>query len=174
MSFISQTILDSIKSLGSSSSNKNSGIMTEEKCKKVVECFIESKKIIGENKMGTAMALITGLGQNGCSNKNIGTITFTIGNYTASNVDLNSAITSVEKNATPRQFFRGIANEVQQIAVILNEPGDLARIMKREYPHITMEEQTWCSNFQTYNPFCPTIVREWLIKNRSEKFNSKN
>ena len=36
--------------------------------------------------------------------------------------------------------------------------------MKLDHPNLTLEEECWCSNFQSANADCPDAVREWLAE----------
>lgn len=152
-------------------SNKKLGIMDEDKASKVIDAIVTLKKIEGANKRVIAGALVMGIGQNGGSNKNVGMVAYSLNDYTLSNIELNKVIASIDKEATPRQFFRGIRDDVQQLAAVFNEPGDLSKLMLVDNPDASIQEQTWCSNFQTNNPNCPEKVREWLSHNAKQRFN---
>ena len=54
--------------------------------------------------------------------------------------------------------------------------GNLARSMRLDLSRVTIEEAIWASDFQTYNPNCPTRVKNWLVKNYRARFraNSQN
>lgn len=117
--------------------------------------------------------LIAGFLQKGGTNRNA-TIEFKTVidevEYTINTKMLQTAINSVNKRATLRQFARGIADEIAEVSVMYNIPGDLASQMKLNHPEITEEEAAWCSNFQTHNPNCPPYVREWLVENYNNRF----
>ena len=76
-------------------------------------------------------------------------------------------------NTTPRQFARGISNEIVKIMLNLGDKapeGNLARTMKLELDACTKKELIWASDFNTYNDNCPKRVKQWLIKNYQDKF----
>lgn len=151
-------------------SNKNSGVLSEDKASKIIDAIVTLKKIEGDSKRVLALALIMGIGQNGGSNKNIGTVSYTVDKYSLSNIELNKAIGSIDKAATPRQFFRTIRDEVQELAEAFGEPGDLHRKLLADHPNASLTDQTWCSNFQTGNPNCPELIRDWLLQNAKQRF----
>lgn len=62
-------------------------------------------------------------------------------------------------------------NEIQMFAALLEEPGNLARQALRDLPMLTLEEQIWCSNYQSENPACPEKVKKWLNSDFKRRFN---
>jgi hypothetical protein len=180
MAILTQIEIDNFKKNGpkNGKSNKNSGIMLEADAKRVLDAIITVKSI-KNNKNATALALVTGLGQAGAANKNIGNMNYHVAGETDSdlitltNTELNNAIKSIDKNSTPRQFFRAIRDDLQVMAVILSEPGDLSRLIVMDLPNLSNEELTWASNFQTHNPNCPKEIADWLIQNHNTRFEKK-
>lgn len=118
-----------------------------------------------------AWILIAGVLQRGGSNLKAGNaVSYTIGTYTLSSQQLNKIIRKFVKNGTNRQLARTIANEIADIALTLNIPGDLHSQMLIEHPKMSDQDKVWCSNFQTQNPNCPDHIREWLVKNYKSRF----
>lgn len=136
---------------------------------KIIENVIINLRI---DESETAWILITAVLQLGGSNQKAGNlISFTVNQHTLTAQQLNKIIRKTIKNGTNRQLARSIANEVAQIAISLNIPGDLHSQMSLEYPNLSDTEKVWCSNFQTQNPNCPDLVRDWLVKNYKSRFN---
>ena len=148
---------------------KNLNKFSTESVKKIIESIVVNLKL---NEDETAWILITGVLQLGGSNQKAGnSVSFTVSEYTLTSQQLNNAIKKITKNGTNRQLARSISNEVAQIALALNIPGDLHSQMALECPNLSETEKVWCSNFQTQNPNCPDNVREWLVANYKSRFN---
>ncbi len=148
---------------------KNLNNFSTEIVEKIIENVITNLKL---EESETAWILITGVLQLGGSNQKAGnSISFTLGAHTLTAQQLNNIIKKTTKNGTNRQLARSIADEVAQIATSLNIPGDLHSQMALEYPDISETDKVWCSNFQTQNPNCPDLVRDWLVKNYKSRFN---
>jgi hypothetical protein len=151
-----------------SSQPRNTGRMTQDQCDNIVQNLTLSKKFKNDNDTMTA---ISGLCQIGGTNRAASAkVTFTYASITLSAEDLNNAIKKETSNGTIRQFARTMCNTIYDFAQRLNEPGDLSRQMRIEYPDMTMEEAIWCSNFQTQNPNCPQRVQKWLKDNFQNRF----
>lgn len=119
----------------------------------------------------TLFILITILLQGGGSNKNAGnSVNVNYEGYTLTSKQLLEIIQQFKKKGTIRQYARGIANEIQKVASILEIEGDLAHQMRLDYPDLSIEDAVWCSNFQTRNPNCPENVRFWLNDNHKNRF----
>lgn len=142
--------------------------VSEKTVEKVINAIID-KKGVSET---LAITLITGLVQNGGTNKGAGnSAKYTIDDQTLSAQELSNYIKKEQANGTIRQFARAIADEIAEVSLTLDIEGDLANQMRYDHPDITPEEAAWCSNFQTTNTNCPTRVREWLVKNYRNRFN---
>jgi hypothetical protein len=142
--------------------------MSEEECKKI----ITSIKVCGGFESDTqALIAIAGLCQLGSTNRNAGRlITYTYKVKSISAGDLINICQSSKGGGTPRQFARAMGTIIAKIAINLNKPGDLSRQMKLNHPNLTLEEEVWCSNFQSSNPDCPNIGREWLPDDFRKRF----
>lgn len=146
--------------------------VTSEIAEEAVDQIIQSistKKGISET---VTVALIAGLAQNGGTNKGAGnSAKFTFGENTLTAQELTNHIKKVQENGTVRQLARAMADDIQEVAMTLKVEGDLANQMRYDYPDLTEEEATWCSNFQTTNINCPDRVRNWLVDNYRKRFN---
>lgn len=149
--------------------DRTMGELPKETCYTITNNLAKKKKISYE----LAFALITGLAQNGGTNIKGSSIRFELGNNSLSTNELMDVIVNtMEKNkkCTIRQFCRTMANDIADIALIMNIEGDLAKKMRKEIPNISEEEAIWCSNFQTQNPRCPDKTRKWLVDNYLKRF----
>ena len=152
--------LENLKKL--TSNTRTTSILTQENVESIIE-KIKEKKDVSDT---IALALITGIMQNGGSNKNAGqAVSFSIEDKTLSAQELQSYIKSIKSTSTNRQLARALADEIGQIAYSLGLEGDLSNQMRYDHPDLTFEDAVWCSNFQTTNQNCPEIVRDWLVYN---------
>jgi len=150
-----------------SDSGRTVGLMLEENCEKVIG------KIQSLTKLPTledTMALISGLCQTGGTNRNAGlNVIYTYNGKSLSAQEFQK-ICKQEGQGTARQFARAMNSTIYQFAEILDEEGDLARQMRLDHPTMTKQESIWCSNFQSENPACPEIVRNWLKQDLKSRF----
>ena len=68
-------------------------------------------------------------------------------------------------NKSERKLARILANEIREIALILEIPGNLySKIQKSDLNKtFSLEEKTWLSDFQSYNENCPIELRNLII-----------
>ena len=71
-----------------------------------------------------------------------------------------------------RKLARSLANEIKEIAFIMELPGNLYnKIQKKDLSrNFTIEEKVWLSDFQSDNENCPAELRALII----ETFKKKN
>jgi hypothetical protein len=143
------------------------GNINRVKCFKIIEKVRTKKKFESQE---IAMAMITGLVQNGGSNKSAGNTIFERNGLTLSSNEFHSCIIEFEKNGTIRQFARTMADDVIEFARAMEEEGDLAKQIKLQYSDLNIEDLIWCSNFQTKNPNCPKKIKNWLVENYNKRF----
>jgi hypothetical protein len=156
----------SVKGKVSKGSLKASGILTENACHAIINNIKEIKLLDKEG----VLVLITGLAQNGASNK---PMVYNYKNKNLSTQELYHEITKIVPSATTRQFCRTLRNEIGKIAEILGQEGDLSSQMRIKFPIISLKEAVWCSCFQTGNPNCPDRVRHWLSEDLTNRFPPK-
>lgn len=165
MSFDYKKFKETMKTKGIK--GRSAGIMLETGIEKVL------KKIKADFKLESreeAMALITGLCQNGGTNRNAGlNVTYSYDNKIL-DARTFQKICQIEGSGTARQFARAMNNPIYHFAVLLEEEGDLARQMRLDHPDITQDQAIWCSNYQSDNPLCPELVRNWLKNDLRRRF----
>lgn len=152
-----------------SSTGKAIGSLSETQCEEVLKEIKQTLKINDTDpaEMETTMALVSGLMQNGGSNRNAGpNVSYTLAGYTLSAADFQKFCRKKTSGGTARQFARTMANEIAKFAAILDEEGDLARQMRLDDPLLPRDLAVWCSNFQSENSQCPQIVRDWLVQKK--------
>lgn len=132
---------------------------------KIIKAVANKKKI----DIDTAMVLITGLAQSGGANKN-SNCSYKVLETTLSASELLQIIHKEKKEGTNRQFFRCIRDRIVEIALVIEEEGDLAGQLRLDLPTASLEEAVWCSSFQTTNPKCPDSTRIWLVHNHQRRF----
>jgi len=158
-----------LKKTTKKSSSKNLNTFTQKEVEQILDSIAEKLTITDNN---ITLILVAGVLQLGGSNQKSGNaVSYNLGEYSLSSQQLNNFIKKVVKNGTNRQLARTIANEIAEIALAINIPGDLHTQMLLEYPNLSDTEKTWCSNFQTQNPNCPENVRKWLVENFRSRFN---
>lgn len=71
-----------------------------------------------------------------------------------------------------RKLARSLANEIKEIALIMELPGNLYnKIQKKNLSkNFTIEEKVWLSDFQSDNENCPAELRALIL----ETFKKKN
>lgn len=137
---------------------------------KVVEGVVDALAKKKKTDTLTIVTLITGLAQNGGSNKSAGSAAYQVDDIVLGAAEVLKEINERHKNGTIRQLCRTIRDQIAAIAIAIGEDGDLAGQMKLEFPNISEEEAAWCSSFQTTNPKCPDNVRIWLVENHRKRF----
>lgn len=145
------------------------GVLDQNSIGNIIDLIKNNKKL---DDYETVWILLAGLLQSGGTNRGAGnSVIFTYDDHSLAAQELQSLIKKVKKNATNRQLARTIADQIVEIAIELNIPGDLAEQMRYEHPDLLKIEKIWCSNFQTTNPNCPERVRNWLVLNYKNRFN---
>jgi hypothetical protein len=167
--FITDDELKAIKLSDKGNITKSTGQMSEDECKKIISA-VKTRGTFDSDSQ--ALIAITGLCQLGATNRNAGrSISYTYKGKTLTSGEFLNICQGVKGGGTPRQFARTMGSTIAKIAINLQEPGDLSRQIKLDHPNITLEEECWCSNFQSINPDCPDLVREWLREDFRKRFN---
>lgn len=147
---------------------RNTGNMTFQQCQQVIDYIQEKKKLYSKTE---AMTLISGLCQIGGTNRNAGSrVEYYYNGRALNGAEFQHACNMFQ--GTPRQFARTMADTIVKFAEALDEPGDLSRQMKLEYPGLTREDSYWCSNYQSKNPNCPQLVQKWLKDDYYKRFSN--
>ena len=158
-----------LKKTTKKSNSKNLNKFTQKEVEQILDLITEKLTITDNN---ITLILVAGVLQLGGSNQKSGNaVSYNLGEYSLSSQQLNNFIKKIVKNGTNRQLARTIADEIAEIALAINIPGDLHTQMLLEYPNSSDIEKVWCSNFQTQNPNCPENVRKWLVENFRSRFN---
>lgn len=68
-------------------------------------------------------------------------------------------------NKAERKLARTLATEIQQVALIMEIPGNLySKIQKKDLnKKFTLEERVWLSDFQSENEDCPIELRTLIL-----------
>lgn len=76
--------------------------------------------------------------------------------------DLRKIMKEENCNKSERKLARYFANEIHEVASLMEIPGNLYSKIQRLEPERTfsMEEKAWLSDFQSDNPNCPAAIRK--------------
>ena len=79
-------------------------------------------------------------------------------------------------NKAERKLARTLANEIKEIAEVLDVPGNLyAKIQKLNLNRkFTVEEKVWLSDFQSDNENCPIELRQLILETFRKSGERKN
>lgn len=74
-------------------------------------------------------------------------------------------------NKGERKLARSLANEIKEVALIMELPGNLYnKIQKQDLSrNYTIEEKVWLSDFQSDNENCPTELRTLIFDTFKKK-----
>jgi len=79
-------------------------------------------------------------------------------------------------NKAERKLARTLANEIKEIAEVLDVPGNLyTKIQKLNLNRkFTLEEKVWLSDFQSDNENCPIELRQLILETFRKSGENKN
>jgi len=151
---------------------KPQGSMTEMQGMDIVRKVASHLGLNGPTGNEEAMAIISGICQIGGTNRNAGpNVQFRYGDKVLNATDFQRICREVVgPKATARQFARAMKSHIQKFAQILEVEGDLARQMRLDFPSLSLEDAIWCANYQSENPDCPDMVRNWLKEDLKRRF----
>jgi hypothetical protein len=88
--------------------------------------------------------------------------------------NLKTSLAKVSTSHTPRKLARSLRDQILLVATANGIPGNLSKKFMLENPNHDSSDLIWVSDFQSFtnNPNMPDIVRFWLQKNYSSRFNS--
>jgi len=148
---------------------EGAGEASNETCTKIMTLIATEAK---SNLPGEVLITVAYLLQRGATSpKTPSSTKFSYGTTTVTVEQIRKAC-RIEK-VTVRQFARGMKDRILRIMQALGDQapeGNLAKTMRLDIPKMSKEEAVWASDFQTYNPDCPTRVKNWLVKNYRERF----
>lgn len=79
--------------------------------------------------------------------------------------DIRKILKQCSCSKAERKLARSLANEIYQISLIMETPGNLySKIQKKDLNKLfTMEQKVWLSDFQSENEKCPTELRTLIL-----------
>lgn len=140
-----------------------------EKAEEVLEKFRSNAELASKDQ---ALAVIAALcHQGGTARKCDGNLTVTLFGKAIKLATLRKTLRECSVAKSERKLARTYATKIQQIALILEIPGNLATKIQRAKPdeEWDLEALTWLSDFQTENPDCPPEAKTLIIESFSYK-----
>jgi len=95
------------------------------------------------------------------------------GNMNATFMEVTVKLAEVRKvlkenscNKSERKLARSLANEIHEIASILEIPGNLYQKIQKQNldTTFTMDQKVWLSDFQSDNENCPVELRKLILE----------
>lgn len=105
------------------SNSKNLNKFTQKEVEQILDLIAEKLTITDNNLTLILIAGVLLLG--GSNHKSGNAVSYNLGEYSLSPQQLNNFIKKVVNNGTNRQLARTIADEIAEIVLALNIPGDL-------------------------------------------------
>lgn len=125
-----------------------------------------------------ALAILAMLFQQGGTARSCdGNMSATFVNVTVKLADVRKILKENSCNKSERKLARTLANEIYEIANLLEIPGNLyPKIQKKNLDIVfTMDQKVWLSDFQSDNENCPIELRKYILDsfNKKSEDNSK-
>lgn len=143
----------------------------------IAEKILEQIKTQFElNDTGEALAILTLMFQQGGTARSCdGNMNIILFNKTIKLAEIRKILKALSFNRSERKLARTLANEIQEIALIMEVPGNLChKIQKQDVErNFTIEEKTWLSDFQSDNEKCPTELRKLIQESFKKKKEEK-
>jgi hypothetical protein len=119
-----------------------------------------------------AIAILAMLFQQGGTARSCdGNMSATFMNVTVKLADVRKTLKENSCNKSERKLARSLANEIHEIADLLEIPGNLCQKIQKQNIEIvfTMDQKVWLSDFQSDNENCPIELRKLIL----DSFNKK-
>ena len=139
---------------------------------KVDEILENIKKTFNLTSREEAVVVIALLFQQGGTARGCdGNMAIVIFQRTIKLADIRKILKLNSCNKAERKLARSLASEIQQIALIMETPGNLfSKIQKTNIDQkFTLEEKTWMSDFQSENQDCPPKIRTFILETFKRK-----
>lgn len=164
--FISEIIKEGPKNF---SVSNTAGILDKKTCFAAINNLANKHKISNQDAFVAAAMLCLKGGTSANAQNTLNVITpdgkiITLG-------DFKLALSTAQKNASIRRWARGMADNINEIASLYDQVGNLAKAIRREYPDISKADLYYCSDFNTENPNVSPQIREVLITDSKRRFN---
>lgn len=116
---------------------------------------------------GEAIAILAVLFQQGGTARSCdGNMSIVLFGKTCKLAEIRKILKQNSCNKAERKLARTLANEIKEIAEILETPGNLySKIQKFNLTKkFTLEEKVWLSDFQSDNENCPIELRQLILE----------
>lgn len=146
------------------SSKLQPGVVT-----RVLKKIVEQYKLTSPEEATAVLALVFQQG---------GTARSCDGNMSVKIFDQEFKLASIRKilkdcscNKSERKLARSLANEIKEVALIMELPGSLYNKIKKKdlSKNFTIEEKVWLSDFQSDNENCPAELRTLILDTFKKK-----
>ena len=134
------------------------------------------KKEFGlDSRLDSIAVLAVFFQQGATARKCDGNMTITIFEKTIKLAQIRKILKENQAIRQERKLARTFANEIYEVAVILNLPGNLYKKILRNNPDLSLEtlDKYWLSDFQSENEECPWHLRKLIIDQFTLKTSTK-
>lgn len=134
--------------------------LTKEPAEAILKKILELGKL---KERYEGIAILTLLFQQGGTARSCdGNMSVTIFNKTIKLIDVRKIMKEENCNKSERKLARYFADEIHEVASLMEIPGNLYSKVQRMEPEKTysIEEKAWLSDFQCDNPNCPAAIRK--------------
>jgi hypothetical protein len=109
--------------------------------------------------------------QGGTARSCDGNMSVTFMDVTVKLADVRKVLKENSCNKSERKLARTLANEIHEIASILEIPGNLyQKIQKQNLDTVfNTEQKVWLSDFQSDNENCPVELRKLILETLKKK-----
>ena len=130
---------------------------------KIIEKTKENLQLASREEALAVIAIL--LQQGGTARSCDGNMTITLFDKEVKLADLRKTMKQMSCNKAERKLARTLANEIYEIALIMELPGNLyLKIQKKDLERkFTLEEKVWLSDFQSDNEKCPVELRTLIV-----------
>lgn len=156
-----------IKEPGNITVESNQANVTEEQSLNLVKSLADTKKITLKQAF-TGICIICQKG--GTSKRAAGTI---YANVDGVQITLEEIRKHLTRGISLRQWARTNASSIQVVSDKFSIAGDLAKIIARNHPDISLSDGIWLSNFQMDNLNCPENLRNYIREHFHNLFPNK-
>ena len=146
-----------------------SSILQRGKAEKIVT---EIQKSLELEEFEEALAAIAILFQQGGTARSCdGNMKIVLFNKEIKLADIRKVLKRLSYNKAERKLARTFANEIHEIAVLMDLPGNLyLKIQKKNLERkFSIEQKAWLSDFQSENEKCPAELRNLILETFQKK-----
>merc|ERR1712032_279608 len=155
---LDKTFIEKLKKEKNSFVPSRSYILPTGKVDEILKTIKEQYEVTREE----AVAILTVLFQQGATARGCdGNMTTNLFNKDIKLAEIRKILKQHSCNKSERKLARALANEIFEIALIMELEGNLySKVQKQNLEAIyQLDEKVWMSDFQSENPNCPVRIR---------------